>query len=133
MQNSIKALYLFVVMTNLSCGQKADNDINTPGETTFTAELIIDGLQNPWGMVFLPDGSMLISEKSGELILFKDGQKSTITNGPAVYNRGQGGLLDMELHPDYENNGWIYLSFASEEGEDKGGNTAIMRAKFDGN
>jgi glucose/arabinose dehydrogenase len=133
MKNSIKALYLFVVMTNLSYGQKANNDVNTPSETTFTAELIIDGLQIPWGMVFLPDGSILISEKSGELILFKDGQKSTITNGPAVYNRGQGGLLDIELHPDYENTGWIYFSFASEEGEDKGGNTAIMRAKLNGN
>ena len=79
MKNSIKALCLFVVMTNLSCAQKTDNEVNTPSEINFTAELIVDGLEIPWGMVFLPDGSMLISEKSGEIILFKDGQKSTIT------------------------------------------------------
>ena len=99
MKKSIKVLCLFVVMTQFSCAQKA--------ESTFKAELIVDGLQIPWGMVFLPDGSMLISEKSGEIIHFKNGQKSTIQNGPEVYNRGQGGLLDMELHPDYENTGWI--------------------------
>jgi glucose/arabinose dehydrogenase len=50
-----------------------------------------------------------------------------------VYNRGQGGLMDIELHPDYKKNGWIYLSYASTEGNGKGGNTAIMRAKLSNN
>ena len=133
MRNSIVLLCFFVVMLNYSCAQKTDNEINNPSETNFTAELLVDGLQIPWGMVFLPDGSMLITEKSGELIHFKEGQKTMIQNVPEVYNRGQGGLLDIELHPDYENNGWLYLSYASEEGEGKGGNTAILRAKLNGN
>ncbi len=84
-------------------------------------------------MAFLPDGSMLVTEKSGELIHFKDGVKNKITNVPEVYVRGQGGLLDVEVHPDYKNNGWVYLSFASEEGEEKGGNTALIRAKIEDN
>ncbi len=120
-------------MTTFSCAQKTDNEINTPEEVNFEAELVVGDLQIPWGMVFLPDGSMLITEKSGEIIHFKDGVKTTINGAPEVYNRGQGGLLDIELHPDYENNGWIYISYSSEEGEDRGGNTAVIRAKLEGN
>ena len=133
MKNSILTLCFFVVMTNYSCAQNGDNEINSPKTTTFTAELMVDGLEIPWGMAFLPDGGLLITEKSGELILFKDGQKTPIENAPAVYQRGQGGLLDIELHPDFASNGWIYISYSSEEGDDKGGNTAIIRAKLNGN
>ena len=133
MQKSILPTCFFVVLTVISCAQKNDNGINTPEETTFSPELIVDGMQIPWGMVFLPDGSMLITEKSGEIIHFKEGEKTQISNIPAVYNRGQGGLLDIELHPDFQENGWIYLSYSSEEGDDKGGNTAIARARLSGN
>ena len=133
MKNSILTLCFFVVMTNFSCAQKSDNKAISPKESIVTAELLVEGLENPWGMVFLPDGGLLITEKSGELILFKDGQKTLIENAPTVYLRGQGGLLDIELHPDYANNGWIYMSYSSEEGEGKGGSTAIMRAKLNGN
>jgi len=84
-------------------------------------------------MTWLPDGSMLITEKSGQLIHFKDGVKTTVTNLPEVYPRGQGGLLDVELHPDYEKNGWIYMTYSSQEGEGSGGNTKLIRAKLEGN
>lgn len=133
MKNSILTLCFFVVMTNFSCAQKSDNNVNSPKDSIFTAELLVEGLEIPWGMVFLPDGGLLITEKSGELILFKDGEKTAIENVPEVYLRGQGGLLDIELHPDYANNNWIYLSYSSEEGDDKGGNTAIIRTKLKGN
>ena len=104
MKKSIGLWCFFVVMSISSCAQKADNEVNTPTETNFTADLIVDNLQIPWGLTFLPDGSMLITEKSGELIHFKDGQKTSIVDVPVVYNRGQGGLLDVEFHPDYANN-----------------------------
>ena len=130
MKKSILYLYLFVVTLNYSCAQQAENEVSTPENIPFSAELFIDELQIPWGMAFLPDGSMLITEKSGKLINFKGGIKTTISNVPAVYTRGQGGLLDIVLHPDYSNNGWIYFTYASEEGEEKGGHTALMRAKL---
>ncbi|WP_281542931.1 PQQ-dependent sugar dehydrogenase [Maribacter aestuarii] len=133
MKKSAFCFYLFVVMLNFSCGQEAENKVTTPENIPFNAELFVDNLQIPWGFVFLPDGAMLITEKSGEIIHFKDNNKTKISNVPEVYNRGQGGLLDIELHPDYEKNGWIYISYASEEGEGKGGHTAVMRAKLDGN
>ena len=98
--------------------------------SSYTTETVVSGLNIPWGMVFLPDGSILISELSGELIHFKDGVKTTVQDTPEVYNVGQGGLLDLKLHPDYPENGWIYISYASSEGEGSGGHTAIMRAKL---
>ena len=105
----------------------------TPSEINYMVETVVPDLEIPWGMAFLPDGSMLITEKSGELIHFKDGKKNYVEDVPEVYLRFQGGLLDLELHPNYENNGWIYISYASREGDGDGGNTAIMRAKLENN
>ncbi|MFS4457170.1 PQQ-dependent sugar dehydrogenase [Maribacter sp. 2304DJ31-5] len=133
MEKSILSLCFFVVILNFSCGQKSENKVITPEVVPFTAELFVDDLQIPWGFAFLPDGSMLITEKSGELIHFSKGKKTKISNVPEVYYRGQGGLLDIELHPDYTKNGWIYLSYASPEGTKKGGHTALMRARLKNN
>ncbi len=126
-------LYFFVVILNSACAQSADNDVHRPSKDVFIAELFVDQLQIPWGMAFLPDGSLLITEKSGELIHFKEGKKTNIANVPEVYVRGQGGLLDIEVHPQYQDNGWLYLSYSSQEGGEKGGNTAIIRAKLKDN
>ena len=95
-------------------------------------EMVVEGLQIPWGFTFMPDGSMLITEKSGDIIHFKNGQKTNIQGVPEVYDRGQGGLLDIVLHPNYDSNKWIYITYASPEGDGEGGNTALMRAKLEG-
>nr|WP_297783602.1 PQQ-dependent sugar dehydrogenase [uncultured Allomuricauda sp.] len=133
MQKSLLLPYFFVVLLSTSCAQKSDKDINLPETLDFTTELVVGGIQNPWGMVFLKNNAILTSEKSGRLLLNMSGNTIQVENAPKIYNRGQGGLMDIELHPDYKNNGWIYFSYASEEGEGKGGNTAIMRAKLSGN
>lgn len=130
MKKSVFAFYIFVVMLHLSCAQDIENKAITPKSVPFTAELFVDELQIPWGFAFLPDASILITEKSGELIHFKDGKKTIIANTPKVYQRGQGGFLDVVLHPNYEDNGWIYMTYTSETGDEKGGNTALMRAKL---
>ena len=130
MKKSIFFLFIFLIILNSSCGQSVDNKIITPKTISFKSVLYVDELQVPWGFTFLPTGAMLITEKSGELIHFLDKKKTIIGNVPEIYQRGQGGLLDIELHPNYEENGWIYLSYASPEGEEKGGHTAIMRAKL---
>jgi aldose sugar dehydrogenase len=96
-------------------------------------EMVVPDLQIAWGMDFLPDGSMLITEKSGELIHFKDGNKQQVQGAPEVYNRGQGGFLDVALSPNYESDGWIYFTYSSQAGEGEGGNTELMRAKFENN
>lgn len=132
MKKSVLFFCFFVVLLNFSCAQNPENKVSTPESVPFDAELFVDDLQIPWGFTFLPDGSLLITEKNGDLIRFFNGKKTKIANAPKIYQRGQGGLLDIELHPDYEKNGWIYMSYASPDGDSKGGNTAIMRAKLEG-
>ena len=97
----------------------------------YSAEIVVKDLEIAWGMVFLPDGSMLISEQEGKLIHFKDGEKTEVKNVPEVFYENQGGLLDLELHPDYEKNGWIYMSYSAEvEEQGPGSTTVIMRARL---
>jgi len=125
------------VISFLSCAQTQQKEssikVDIPTSVNYTTEVVVPDLNIPWGMVFLPDGALLITEKAGELIHYKDGKKTEIQGLPDIYLRGQGGLLDIELHPNYINNGWIYIAHASKDGEGDGGNTAIFRAKLDGN
>ncbi len=130
MKSNILLLLTAGIFSFTACAQK-DTTIE-PAKTTIEHEMVVEGLDIAWGMAFLPDGSILITDKSGEIIKFQNGNKQTLTGGPEVYQRGQGGLLDIILHPNYEENGWIYMSYASSEGEGDGGNTAIMRTKLNG-
>ncbi|NRD20500.1 PQQ-dependent sugar dehydrogenase [Winogradskyella eckloniae] len=116
----------FTVCTTLACAQD-----KTPLNTENGYEVIVPDLNIPWGFTFLPDKSLLITEKSGSLIHFKDEKKTIISGLPEIYNRGQGGLLDIALHPEYKTNGWLYFTYASTKGENSGGNTAIARAKLE--
>ncbi|MEM7373201.1 MAG: PQQ-dependent sugar dehydrogenase [Bacteroidota bacterium] len=100
-------------------------------------DTILADLESPWGMVFLPDGGMLFTEKKGELRLYKDGKlhPKPIGGLPEVRYKGQGGLLDIELHPDYAHNGWLYISYSEpaqegEAGDPEGGNTTFIRARL---
>lgn len=91
-------------------------------------------LENPWGMAWIEDGKMLLTERKGEILIFKDdkftGEK--VTGLPAVWEVNQAGLLDITAHPDYENNGWIYIAYAKNM-PDSTGATTIMRFKLEGN
>ena len=103
---------------------------------TFRLDTLITGLQVPWGMLWLPDGDMLVGERSGQLFRFRNGVFVSMIEGlPPIFAHGQGGLLDLRLHPDYEDNGWIYLSYSTygPGGPAEGGNTAVMRARLYGN
>ncbi|NMC39127.1 MAG: PQQ-dependent sugar dehydrogenase [Bacteroidales bacterium] len=102
----------------------------------FVVDTVITGLQVPWGLAFLPNGDMLISERAGTMHIYSNGKLSAPLEGvPPVMATGQGGLLDIALHPDYKNNGWIYFSYSSVTTRDNKtvGNTAIMRARLKGN
>lgn len=102
----------------------------------FVIDTVVTGLKVPWGMDFLPDGDMLITERGGTLHRFSKGILSPpIAGVPVVFASGQGGLLDIKLHPDYEKNGWIYISYSSPSTDKKSkmANTAIMRARLKDN
>jgi len=123
---------LFFSVIFLGCdAQVKSNDIPIKDEVkNYTLEKVVSDIPIPWGMVWLPDGSMLVTEKSGVLYHVKNGAKTEVKNVPKVYNRGQGGLLDIALHPDYAKNGWIYITYAAAEGEGEGGNTKLIRTKL---
>ena len=119
---------VFVLIGSISWAQDK-NIINK----NYSYEVIVPDLLIPWGFVFLQDQSMLITEKRGELIHLINGKKTIIDGLPEIKVQGEGGLMDIELHPNYAINGWIYISYASEEGEGSGANTAIMRFKIKDN
>ncbi|TCK66690.1 glucose/arabinose dehydrogenase [Winogradskyella wandonensis] len=121
------------VEQQIEVGTESSIEAQAATNVNYKAETVVPDLSIPWGFVFLPDGAILVTEKTGELIHFKEGKKTQIEGLPEVYVRGQGGLLDIELHPDYSSNGWIYITHASTDGEGDGGNTALIRAKLEGN
>jgi glucose/arabinose dehydrogenase len=97
----------------------------------FKLETIVSGLDVVWGVDFLPDGRMLLTEKAGRLRIVENGKlvPTPVGGVPAVWSEGQGGLLDVAVHPDYATNGWIYLSF-SDPGPNGSAMTAIVRGKL---
>lgn len=97
----------------------------------FKLETVVSGLDVVWGMDFLPDGRMLLTEKAGRLRIVDHGTlvPEPVGGVPAVWPKGQGGLLDVAVHPDYATNGWIYLSY-SDPGPDGSAMTAIVRGKL---
>lgn len=105
------------------------------GEVKYWAEVVVSNLEIPWGLEFLPDGDLLIAERNGTLSRFTKNKKLTaITGLPPVRVSGQGGLMELKLHPEYEKNGWIYFAYSYfDENDKEKGNTAIMRAKLNGN
>lgn len=90
-----------------------------------------------WSIAFLPDDSILITQRSGILWHVVDGKKTEITGTPQVRAVGQGGLLEVAPHPDYAKNGWIYLSFSEDVGAKIDGKvasmTAVVRGKIKNN
>lgn len=99
------------------------------GSVKVSAEIVADGLDHPWGLDFLPDGSMLVTERPGRLRIVEDGSVSEPVAGvPKVAARGQGGLLDVLVSPDFAKTGLIFFTF-SEPGSD-GSGTALARARL---
>jgi aldose sugar dehydrogenase len=95
-------------------------------------EVLSDALENPWGLAFLPDGRMLLTERGGALWLLDAGGKklTKIRNVPPSFVKLQGGLFDVVLHPDFANNSLVYLSQA--HGEQKRNTTRVIRGRLNG-
>jgi glucose/arabinose dehydrogenase len=94
---------------------------------------IAEGLESPWSMGFLPGGDILVTERPGRLRIIHDGrlQDEPIAGVPQVQYQNHAGLLHVVLHPNFETNKWVYLSY-TKVGE-RGGTTAVLRALLDGN
>jgi glucose/arabinose dehydrogenase len=107
-------------------------DLVESEELDFQVLQLADNLENPWGLAFLPDGDMLVTERPGRMNrVSPDGTVTPLTGLPEIRSVNQGGLLDVVLHPDYENTGWIYFTYSNPQGEEVT-STTIARAQLEG-
>ncbi|MCU0399834.1 MAG: PQQ-dependent sugar dehydrogenase [Algoriphagus sp.] len=134
------ALLAGAISSWTACGPKEQDQVIDEAFTSQTEKMLIkvdtlyNELENPWGMTWLSDGRMLITERKGEILIFKDdkftGEK--VQGLPPVHNVNQAGLLDIAAHPKHAENGWIYIAYAKHF-EDSTAATTIMRFKLEGN
>ncbi|MFM7548537.1 MAG: PQQ-dependent sugar dehydrogenase [Cyanobacteriota bacterium] len=98
----------------------------------FRQTVVVRGLEHPWGMAWLPDGSLLISDRPGRLRIVRNGvlDPTPIPGVSQVLAAGQGGLLDVSVHPRFRENGFVYLTNAA--GTPESNHTRLARARFDG-
>lgn len=99
----------------------------------FVLERVGEAPAELWSMAFLPDGTLLVTQKNGQLLLFKSGKLLGPVEGvPQVWNGAQGGLMDVKLHPQYAQNGWIYLTFSDPGPDSSTAMTRVVRGKLNG-
>ena len=91
--------------------EKPDGVVVKSEKQTFRIEVVADGLATPWAIAFLPDGRMLVTERDGRLQIGTKGQMAVVTGTPKAHVQQDGGMLDVEVHPRYAQNGWIYLAY----------------------
>jgi glucose/arabinose dehydrogenase len=98
----------------------------------YTLVPVVNNLEHPWGMAWLPNGDILITERPGRLRIVRNGtlDPTPIGGVPAVLASGQGGLLDMAIHPNFNETRWVYLTYAA--GDSQNNRTEVARAEFDG-
>ncbi|WP_235594792.1 PQQ-dependent sugar dehydrogenase [Paraglaciecola hydrolytica] len=134
--NFIRVFHLFVFLLTLTHIAFATVAQAEPASgkkfSAYQVSEVATGLSFPWSLAFLPDDALLVTERTGQLRKVVAGEVSTPIGGlpDDIYVKGQGGLLDVVLHPDYAQNGWIYLSYAS--GTDQNNALKVMRAKLSG-
>lgn len=129
MQKSIAIVLLAVVAFSATPSSAAEMQTFDTQAVKIRVEIVADGLQNPWGLDFLPNGEAIVTERSGRIrILTKDGLSEPLEGVPEVRARGQGGLLDIAVALDFATSGIVFFSY-SEPGSG-GAGTALARAKL---
>lgn len=130
MRRFVPTFTLLLALTAAACAEAEDRIVETPSGPV-RVHMVADGLVHPWGLAFLPDGRMLVTERPGRLrIVGTDGTVSPPLDGvPEVYAVGQGGLLDVALHPRFVENRLVYLSYA--EAGAGGAGTALARGRLE--
>ena len=126
--NNMKKIILLLLVINFSCAQE-DSTINEPENNIYELELIHPTKNIPWSIEFIDEKTIIYTEKRGNIFIVSDDNIVEVKGIPSIYERGQGGLMDIELHPDFKENNLIFLSYASGDRE-SGGNTAIASANL---
>lgn len=107
----------------------ASDGLHTAAGHSFTLRKVASLPGQIWSMDFMPDGNIIASQRDGKLWLIQDGKVGQPIKGtPKVWHEGQGGLLEVALHPEYERNGWVYLTLSDPAG--KNAMTKVVRGKL---
>lgn len=111
----------------------AQSDVHRTALHDFRVVTVADGLVVPWGMAFLPGGDMLVTERPGRLRIIRGGRllPEPVPGVPPVRAEGQGGLLDVALHPDFANNRLVYLSYSKPNADGTQSTTAVGRGRLE--
>lgn len=136
MKNLSKFIYLKLELReNEKDGIKSGEGLYLTENLNLRPDTVIKNLNIPWGLAFLPDGDMLVNERAGKMLRYRNGILVAEIKGlPEIYAVGQGGLMDIRLHPDYVSNGWIYFAYTGRNRQTgEGWNTSIMRARLKDN
>ena len=133
--NHFKSIFYTILILSIFtfCKQKNTFSIETDKEPGVRIQTIVDKHEIIWGMDFLPNGDLLFTEKQGKIFRYHEGKTTEITGVPKVNTSGQGGLLDIKVHPDYASNGgWIYCTYSGTDNNGKG-TLQLIRFKLNGN
>ncbi len=124
----MKALVYGVIVVGVTVAGPVVAETYQSTHHSFRTATLLEGLEHPWSIAFLPDGGWLITERPGRLRFVRDGQllDHPVSGVPPVHAEGQGGLLDVVLHPRFSDNGLVYLSY-SKRCTESGNTTAVGR------
>lgn len=108
-------------------------EVHSSQRADFRVATVVSGLAHPWSMAFLPGGDLLVTERPGRLRVVRNGvlQPEPVAGTPEVWAQGQGGLLEVALHPDFASNQLVYLTYSKPAGS--GATTALFRGRLEGN
>jgi len=127
------ALITAGLMVALAAPLTAQEPVHRSALHDYRVTTVVDGLNSPWSLAFLPGGDMLVTERGGQLRIVRNGTlvPSPVAGVPQVRTGGQGGLLDVVLHPDFASNRLVYLSYSKPSANDSLGTTAVVRGRFE--
>ena len=127
MRNKV-LIFLSIILFNL-CSCEKENEEDLTGVPQLNMKTILSGYEIIWGMDFIPNGDLIFGEKQGKLYRKNNETVTEITGLPEVLSTGQGGLLDIRVHPDYSKNGWVYACYSASNPAG-GGQLKLIRFKI---
>ncbi|MGA0373135.1 MAG: PQQ-dependent sugar dehydrogenase [Flavobacteriaceae bacterium] len=134
MKKNFFTTLLISIFSLTSCiSQENPPEVKTPDQSEFTTETVVEGIDIPWGMDFISENEILVTEKKGILYRVSNGKKTEVSGLPEIYQRGQGGLMDIALHPNFKSNKIIYFTTGVHLEGEKGGNTALYCGELNEN
>lgn len=124
--------FLLILLLFNGCQNSNSSDQPELGDVELVPTLISNAISNPWGMTFLNSEEFLVTEKSGRVYHFRNDElvNDNVQGAPASVDYGQGGLLDIAVHPNFESNGWVYFTYTTENSSRY--NTRLSRLRWDG-